>query len=56
MSQHHLDGVRYEFYAIDNAGKLFRWTGLDDFFERFAWETVGQEGKTSPVFPIIAWQ
>ncbi|MFC9772570.1 MULTISPECIES: hypothetical protein [unclassified Pseudarthrobacter] len=28
--QHPVDDVRYEFYAIDTAGELFRWTGLDD--------------------------
>ncbi|MDQ1053078.1 hypothetical protein QE394_001006 [Arthrobacter sp. SORGH_AS 212] len=51
-----VDGVRYEFYAIDTAGDLFRWTGLDDLYEGFAWETAGQEGEASPVFPITAWQ
>lgn len=54
--QHHVDGVHFEFYAIDTAGKLFRWTCLDDLFERFTWETAGQEGEASPVFPITAWQ
>nr|BFE45323.1 hypothetical protein GCM10017547_32160 [Pseudarthrobacter oxydans] len=55
-SQHHVDGIHYEFYAIDTTGNLFRWTGLDDLYERFAWETAGQEGEVSPVFPVTAWQ
>lgn len=48
--------TRYEFYAIDTAGNPFRWMVLDDLFERFAWETAGQEGEASPVFPITALQ
>lgn len=55
-SQHHVHGIRYEFYAVDTAGKLFRWTALDDLHERFAWETAGQVGEASPAFPITAWQ
>ncbi|MFC4394677.1 hypothetical protein [Arthrobacter sedimenti] len=55
-SQADLDGIRYEFYAIDTAGDLLRWTALDDLYERFAWEAAGQEGEASPVFPITAWQ
>lgn len=55
-SQHHVDEIRYEFYAIDNDGRLFRWTALDDLFERFAWETAGQKEPASPAFPITAWQ
>ncbi|WP_455834112.1 hypothetical protein [Pseudarthrobacter siccitolerans] len=51
-----LDGVRFEFFAIDSAGKLFRWTGLDDLFEQFTWETVGHVGPVAPVFPLTAWQ
>lgn len=51
-----VDGIRYEFYAIDTAGNLLRWTALDDLYERFAWEAAGQEGEASPVFPITAWQ
>lgn len=50
-----VDGIRYEFYAIDSTGSLFRWTGLDDLFERFTWETAGQTRTASPVFPITAW-
>lgn len=51
-----VDGVRYEFYAIDTAGNLFRWTAQDDLYERFSWETAGQVEEATPVFPITAWQ
>lgn len=50
------DGIRFEFYAIDSTGSLFRWTGLDDLFEHFTWETAGQTGAASPVFPVTAWR
>lgn len=55
-SQSDLDGIRFEFFAIDYGGSLFRWTAQDDLFERFTWETAGEEGEASPVFPITAWQ
>lgn len=50
-----VDGIRYEFYAIDTAGNLFRWTAQDDLYERFVWEAAGQVGEASPVFPVTAW-
>ncbi|MET3206275.1 UNVERIFIED_ORG: hypothetical protein ABIB21_003094 [Arthrobacter sp. UYEF13] len=40
---------------MDASGSLFRWDDAWESFGTFGWETVGQEGKASPVFPIIAW-
>jgi hypothetical protein len=44
-----------EVHAIDSTGALFRRDSVGDSLFDFAWETAGQEGKATPVFPVTAW-
>lgn len=56
-SQAEVDQISFGFHAIDANGSLFTrdWVDTWESVGPFAWETDGQEGTASPVFPITAW-
>lgn len=53
-----MDQISVGFHAVDANGSLFTrdWVDTWESVGPIAWETAGQEGTTSPVFPVIAWQ
>jgi hypothetical protein len=56
-TQDEVDQITFGFHAVDANGCLFSWEWLDNWeaFGPMIWETAGQEGVASPVFPITAW-
>lgn len=57
-NQAEVDQIDFPFCAVDADGALFGWSWLDNWEGEgpLIWETAGQEGVASPVFPITAWR